>query len=496
MIKNDLPGLSTLFFLTLLLFFGCSLAAQSDTGRPPNLLIILIDDLGYGDLASYGHPIVKTPNIDQLAAEGVKFTQYYAPAPLCSPSRAGLLTGRTPYRTGVRSWIPDGQDVHIGKNEITIAHLLGQRGYATAVMGKLHLNGGAQMASHPQAADLGFDHSFVIPGGWAKNRKVETKPADGSLRQGKIYPDNYWRNGQPVGETGKYSGELVADEVIGWLDTLREDKPFFLYVPFSEVHTPVASPQQYRDLYNDYLSNFAREQPDLYHWDWVNQPYRGPGEYYANISFMDAQVGRIIDKLRATQQLDNTIVVFTSDNGPVTREARKPWELNMAGETGGLRGRKDNLLEGGIRVPAIVRFPQLIEPGQVAHTPVYGLDWLPTLAEMMHFALPADRAIDGQSIVNTLAGGTIDRKNPMVWTIDMPGEDDPVNEWAIRDGDWKLILDQAEQPKFLFNIASDPYEVVNLLGKQQEVLEALLEKFQARKNSIEQDAVMAARKGR
>lgn len=307
MIKNDLPGLSTLFFLTLLLFSGYSLAAQSDTGRPPNLLIILIDDLGYGDLASYGHPIVQTPNIDQLAAEGVKLTQYYAPAPLCSPSRAGLLTGRTPYRTGVRSWIPDGQDVHIGENEITIAHLLGQQEYATAVMGKLHLNGGAQMASHPQAADLGFDHSFVIPGGWAKNRKVETRPADGT---------------------------------------------------------------------------------------------------------------------------------------------------------------------------------------------VFGLDWLPALAEMMHFAVPADRVIDGQSMVNTLTGGEIDRVNPMVWTIDMPGEDDPVNEWAIRDGDWKLILDQGEQPEFLFNIASDPYEVVNLLGKQQEVLAALLEKFQACKTSIEQDGILAARNGR
>lgn len=485
--RSHLLRIGILFIVTQCCFFSCEPAAPGKADGPPNLLLILIDDLGYGDLASYGHPIVQTPNVDRLAAEGIKFTQYYAPAPLCSPSRAGLLTGRTPYRTGVRSWIPDGQDVHIGANEITIAHLLRQQGYATAVMGKLHLNGGAQMAGQPQAADLGFDYSFVIPGGWAKNRKVETRPADGSLRQGKLYPDNFWRNGVPVGETNNYSGALVVEEAMQWLDNLPGAKPFFLYLPFSEVHTPIASPPQYLELYDDFRTDFARQNPELYHWDWVNQPYRGQGEYYANISFMDAQVGRVIDKLKAMNVLDNTIVIFTSDNGPVTREARKPWELNMAGETGGLRGRKDNLLEGGIRVPAIVRFPPLVAAEQVTNVAVSGLDWLPTLAELMDFAVPADRVIDGESVVRTLTGESIKREKPMVWTIDMQGEDDPVNEWAIRDGDWKLILDQGEQPKFLFDVANDPYEVVNLLGKREEVLAALLEQFQRSKKSIEQD---------
>jgi arylsulfatase A-like enzyme len=350
--------------LTMLVATACKQDVREGPKGPPNLLLILVGDLGYGDLAAYGHPIVKTPNIDKLVQEGIKYTQYYAPSPLCSPSRAGLLTGRTPYRTGIRSWIPAGADVHLGKKEITFANLLKEKGYETAIMGKLHLNGGAEMSDHPQARDMGFDYSFVIPGGWAQNKQVETKPADGSLRRGKIYPDNFWRNGKPVGETEKFSGELVSDEVTSWLEVEHEvGDPFFLYVAFSEVHTPIASPKQYLDQYADYISDFAKENPDLYHWDWGNQPYRGPGEYYANISFLDAQVGEIMDKLEAMGELDNTIVLFTSDNGPVTRESRKPWELNMAGETGGLRGRKDNLLEGGIRVPAIVRYPDMIEAG-------------------------------------------------------------------------------------------------------------------------------------
>ena len=459
----------------------------------PNLVLIYVDDLGYGDLGVYGHPVVKTPNIDQLATQGVRFTQFYAPAPLCSPSRAGMLTGRTPYRTGIRSWIPDGQDVHLGENEITIANLLRDKGYATAVMGKLHLNGGAEMEDHPQADDMGFDYSFIITGGWAKNARTEAVTSDGSLRRGPMFPDNFWRNGEAVGETTKFSAELVSDEAIRWLEQLDNDQPFFLYLPYSEVHTPVASPQRHLDSYSEFITDSAREYNDVFHWDWKGLPWRGSGEYYANISFLDEQAGRVIDKLEAMGISDQTIVIFTSDNGPVTRETRKPWEIAMAGETGGLRGRKDNLFEGGIRVPAIMRFPAQIERGSVTDAPVHGLDLLPTLAEIMGFEAPADRELDGQSITALLRGDSINRSKPLFWTIDMPGQDDPVNEWAIRDGDWKLILDRDEQPRFLFNIAADPYELYNLMSSEKEVLAGLMVKFNNYRENIERDATSLAR---
>ena len=491
MIRRIREKPATLFCLILLgLTFNPAFASQ------PNLVIFYVDDLGYGDLGSYGHQIVTTPNIDRLAKEGVKFTQYYAPAPLCSPSRAGLLTGRTPYRTGVRSWIPDGQNIHLGENEITLAHLLKEKGYTTAVMGKLHLNGGAHMQDHPQAADMGFDHSFIIPGGWAKNEKLETIPADGDDRRGKLYPDNYWRNGKPVGTTNKFSAELVADEVISWLNRQKSDSPFFLYIPFSEVHTPIASPPEYLDQYSQYITSEGKSEPDLYHWEWVDRPYRGQGEYYANISFLDAQVGRVVEKIKSMQQLDNTIIFFASDNGPVTRETRKPWELNMAGETGGLRGRKDNLLEGGIRVPGILKYGAKFGSGIEVNQVVTGLDILPTLAQLMNFEVPSDREIDGQSILPILSGDEFNRTRPLIWSIDMPGQDDPVNEWAVRIGDWKMILDREEKPKFLFNIERDPYEMFNKVDKpeQKTVQAELLKAFYSYRHSIDNDSVKSLRK--
>jgi len=472
------------------LIMAFSLTAQ---GSQPNLVIFYVDDLGYGDLGAYGHLIVKTPNIDQLATDGIKYLQYYAPAPLCSPSRAAMLTGRTPYRTGVRSWISPGQDLHIGENEITIAHLLQAKGYKTAVMGKLHLNGGAEMENQPQTDDMGFDYSFIIPGGWVKNAKIAAPATGSKLRSGIMYPDNYWRNGKPVGETSKFSGELVSDEVIHWLNQLDGENPFFLYIPYSEVHTPVASPDRYLEMYSDYISDSAKQTRDVYYFDRKNLPYRGSGEYYANISFLDEQVGRVIRKLEEMGKSDETIIIFTSDNGPVTREYRKPWELGIAGETAGLRGRKDNLLEGGIRVPAIIKYPPLIAPGQVSKVPVHGVDLLPTLAELLDFEPPSDRELDGQSIVATFRGGEIERNRPLIWTIDMPGEDDPVNEWAIRDGDWKLILDRDEKPKFLFNIADDPYELYNRLDQDDEILASLIKQFVKYRENIENDSINKAR---
>jgi arylsulfatase A-like enzyme len=242
---------------------------------------------------------------------------------------------------------------------------------------------------------------------------VEAPTIDGSPRRGKIYPDNYWRNGEPVGETHKFSAELVSDEVIRWLEQIDQERPFFIYIPYSEVHVPIASPQRFIDQYSEFISDHARNNPDIFHFDFKNQPYRGSGEYYANISFLDEQMGRVLEKLEAMGKTENTIVIFSSDNGPVSKESRKPWELSMAGETHGLRGRKDNLFEGGIRVPAIIRYPSSIKGGQVSDQPVHGLDILPTLSDLLDFELPADREIDGQSIAVTFQGNSLNRRKPL-----------------------------------------------------------------------------------
>ena len=459
--------------------------------KHPNLVIILADDLGYGDLGAYGHQIVKTPNIDKLAQEGVKFTNYYAPAPLCSPSRAGLLTGRMPFRTGIRSWIPEGKNVALGRNELTIANLLKQQGYDTAIMGKLHLNAGGDRTDQPQAKDMGFDYRLVNTAGFVSDSTLDN--AKERPRYGMVYPTGFTRNEKPIGRAKTFSGELVSSEVVNWLDKKKDNNPFFLYVAFTEVHSPLASPKKYLDMYAPYISAYAKQHPDLFYGDWADKPWRGAGEYYANISYMDAQVGKVLDKIKAMGEEDNTIVIFTSDNGPVTREARKVYELNLAGETDGLRGRKDNLWEGGIRVPAIIKYGHHIPQGMVSETPMSGLDWMPTLAQMMNFPLPKDRTYDGQSIVPVLEKQAFKREKPLIFGIDMPFQDDPTDEWAIRDGDWKMIIDREGKAKYLYNLKQDRAETLNQIGKQPEIEQRMFAEFLKYKNDIDNDSLMKAR---
>ena len=459
--------------------------------KHPNLVIILADDLGYGDLGAYGHQIVKTPNIDKLAQEGVKFTDYYAPAPLCSPSRAGLLTGRMPFRTGIRSWIPEGKNVDLGRNELTIANLLKQQGYDTAIMGKLHLNAGGDRTDQPQAKDMGFDYRLVNTAGFVSDSTLDN--AKERPRYGMVYPTGFTRNEKPIGRAKTFSGELVSSEVVNWLDKKKDNNPFFLYVAFTEVHSPLASPKKYLDMYAPYISAYAKQHPDLFYGDWADKPWRGAGEYYANISYMDAQVGKVLDKIKAMGEEDNTIVIFTSDNGPVTREARKVYELNLAGETDGLRGRKDNLWEGGISVPAIIKYGHHIPQGMVSETPMSGLDWMPTLAQMMNFPLPKDRTYDGQSIVPVLEKQAFKREKPLIFGIDMPFQDDPTDEWAIRDGDWKMIIDREGKAKYLYNLKQDRAETLNQIGKQPEIEQRMFAEFLKYKNDIDNDSLMKAR---
>ncbi|EOI1392779.1 sulfatase [Klebsiella oxytoca] len=459
--------------------------------KHPNLVIILADDLGYGDQGAYGHQIVKTPNIDKLAQEGVKFTDYYAPAPLCSPSRAGLLTGRMPFRTGIRSWIPEGKNVALGRNELTIANLLKQQGYDTAIMGKLHLNAGGDRTDQPQAKDMGFDYRLVNTAGFVSDSTLDN--AKERPRYGMVYPTGFTRNEKPIGRAKTFSGELVSSEVVNWLDKKKDNNPFFLYVAFTEVHSPLASPKKYLDMYAPYISAYAKQHPDLFYGDWADKPWRGAGEYYANISYMDAQVGKVLDKIKAMGEEDNTIVIFTSDNGPVTREARKVYELNLAGETDGLRGRKDNLWEGGIRVPAIIKYGHHIPQGMVSETPMSGLDWMPTLAQMMNFPLPKDRTYDGQSIVPVLEKQAFKREKPLIFGIDMPFQDDPTDEWAIRDGDWKMIIDREGKAKYLYNLKQDRAETLNQIGKQPEIEQRMFAEFLKYKNDIDNDSLMKAR---
>lgn len=431
--------------ITLWLLLFTSLATHA--AGQPNIVLIYVDDLGYGDLGSYGHPVLRTPNIDSLANDGLRLTNYYAPSALCSPSRAGLLTGRHPYRTGIKSWIPEDSGVYLRDAEITLAEVLREAGYATAHIGKWHLNSDLGSQTEPQPTDQGFDYyyghnAFQLP----NNHN----------------PTNIFRNKTALPMQEGYTADLYADEAIKWLGKRDENSPFFLYLSMAEPHTSFANPPEYNRLYEQFsagevvpIPNGLKEPPKE-----MLIP-RGPGEYYANITYMDAQLGRVLDWLRENNLEQNTIVVFSSDNGPVTSNWINWWEVNAYGSTGGYRGRKHYLYEGGLKVPTIIRFPGVAESGSASDATVIGMDLFVTLAKIGGGKVPDDRAIDGIDIQPVFRGDDLPPRS-LFWALDSVSE----LEFAVQKGSWKLLLDRDREPRELYNLSDDPLEFFNLMSKE------------------------------
>ena len=442
--------------LLVLMVIVASLPSHAD-GRPsrPNVVLMYVDDLGYGDLASYGHPVIKTPNIDRLASQGLRMTAFYAPSPLCSPSRASLLTGRTPYRTGIQTWIPQNTNTYLSEKEITIAAALKKTGYQTAIVGKWHLNGGLDRTDQAQPNDHGFDHSYVL----------HAFPLPHQHN-----PTNFYANGKPIGEVKGFTAEIVVDQSMQWLETLDSEAPFFLYMPFVEPHATIHSPDKFLEQYAQYtdgkpipVENGQPTYPE-------GLKARGPGEYYANVTHLDNQVGRFLEYLDKTGMAENTIVLFLSDNGPVTVDWRAWWEINLYGDTGGYRGRKADLYEGGIRVPGIIRYPELIKPGTVSDQPVNGYDVFPTLLSILDIPIPQDRAIDGTDISPIFRGDALNREQPLFWAF--PAARGAPN-YVVQRGKWKLLANSEQKPLALFNLETDRFELNNLVKKELDIVEQL-----------------------
>lgn len=452
------------FSVILLLALGTSLQA----GERPNILLVYVDDLGFGDLGSYGHPVIQTPNIDALAESGLRFTSNYSPSALCSPSRAGLLTGRTPYRTGIKSWIPEDSAVFLRDEEVTLAEVLKEAGYSTAHIGKWHLNSDLGSDTEPQPTEQGFDYYY--------GHNAFQLPHNHN-------PTNIFRGKTALPMQEGYTADLYADEAIGWLQNRDPDKPFFMYLSMAEPHTSFANPPDYNAMYADFtqgdvvpIPNGLAEPPTE-----MLIP-RGPGEYYANISYMDAQVGRVFDWLRDNDLFDNTVVVFSSDNGPVTANWINWWEVNAHGDSGGFRGRKHYLYEGGIRVPAIIRYPGVVEAGSVSDQPVIGMDWFVTLAKLGGGRVPTDRDIDGIDIAPVFSGEELPERS-LFWALNAASE----LEFAVRKGRWKLLLDKQQQPAELYDLEEDPLEFFNLIKNKPPELATLLAAFAAHMDAIDSD---------
>jgi len=386
----------------LFLVLAAAYAAQADAAGKPNILLVLCDDLGYGDLACFGDKTLQTPNLDKLAAEGLRLTSCYAAHGNCSPSRTALMTGRTPTRVGVRNWIAQDSPVHVRRSEVTIATLLQRAGYTTCHSGKWHMNGEFNQPTQPQPGDHGFDHWFSTQNNALPNHRN---------------PNNFARNGADVGRLEGYSAHLVVDEALRWLATRDQARPFFLYVCFHEPHEPIASDPKYTGLYPSADPSYSA--------------------HHGNITQMDDAFGRLMGALDERGLRENTFVIFTSDNGPAVTP------MHPHGSAAPLRDKKGSLYEGGIRVPGIVRWPGKTKPGSTSDEPVCGVDFLPTACALAGVEPPHDRTLDGASFLPALEGKPVTRTTPLYWHFNRATSEPKV---AMRVGDWKILATLDKQP--------------------------------------------------
>lgn len=440
----------------IVLFFLCfSSVAKAqilEEKKSPNFIIIFTDDQGYGDLGTFGGEHVLTPNIDRMATEGMKLTSFYVAAPVCSPSRAALMTGCYPKRinmaTGSKFGVllaADSKGLH--PNEITIAEVLKTKGYATGIIGKWHLGDQPDFLPTKQ----GFDEFYGLPYShdihpFHPNKKKYNFPALPLLKDETVIELNPDAN---------YLTQRITDKAVNFIER-HKDEPFFLYVPHPLPHKPLyASPDFMKGVSSDIKTKLAKENGN------VNYNVRDK-IYPQAINEIDASVGKILASLKANGLDKNTLVIFTSDNGP---------SRNGLGSTGPFRGKKGDTYEGGMREPAVVWWPGNIPAGTVSDQILTTMDLLPTFAKLANAEIPNDRIIDGKNIWAVLSGKQEGNKAIHEQFYYYKGN----QLEAVRSGNWKYRK-QGEK-KILYNLKTDMGEVVNLASKYPEIVEKLDQYF-------------------
>ena len=428
----------------------------------PNFIIFLTDDQGYGDLSCMGATDFSTPNLDQMAESGVRFTDWYSNSPVCSPSRASLLTGRYPGNAGVRAILQGHRTATGLPTEVpTIASALKKIGYYTAMSGKWHL--GLAEGSRPH--DHGFTDWFGFMAGcidyyshiyyWEMNR------------DGKSQYHDLWENGKGIRRNGEYFTELITEYAIKYIRrSLELDKPFFLYIPYNAPHYPMHAPEKYLERF-----------PNL---KWDRQIMA------AMLSAMDDSVGKIIDELKKHDLYDNTITFFQSDNGP-SRESRNWLDGNLdpyyGGSTGKLKGHKFSLFEGGIRSPAIINWPKNIPSGQVINEPGVAMDIFPTFLTAAGVDLN-QYELDGKNILPMVIEGEKSSHDGLFWEMN--------EQTAVRKDKWKLVLNghlvedvPSEDNVHLSDLENDMAESINLKEKYPQITKELKKIAQDWRTGIE-----------
>ena len=388
----------------------------------PNILTILGDDHGYGDISAHRGPYIQTPNIDRIAENGMRLTQFYANSSVCSPSRAALMTGRYPDRVGVPGVIrtyPESNWGYFSRDAITLPSMLKQKDYHTSIVGKWHL--GLEPENHP--CKRGFDHFHGFLGDMMDDYYTHLR-----------HDQNYMRKDLEVIDPRGHATDLFTEWAI---DVIRghvhSSQPFFLYLAYNAPHTPIQPPE-------DWIERVRQREPDA-------SPERV--KYIALVEHMDAGIGRVLDALEQTGQLANTLVIYTSDNGG---------QLNVGATNGDLKGGKGQMYEGGIRVPTCAMWPDGIEKGHVCDNVAMLMDLFPTACEIA--GVSVNHEIEGLSILPTLRGENQNFSDRVMYWVRKDGGHAflGLNQHAIRRGDIKLLHNSPFEPLELYDLGNDPQE--------------------------------------
>jgi len=441
---------------------GLALAAQPKL----NVIQILVDDMGYADLRCYGGPI-PTPNIDRIATEGIRFTQGYVAAPICSPSRVGITTGQCPSRHRIYSYLDTrarhrelGMADYLDSKAPSVARAFQQAGYATGHFGKWHMGGGRDVGDAPLPAAYGFDESLTSFEGLGDRVLPPGRLSELSEKLGR---------GNIIHAPQADLTEIYVERALQFLHRARgANKPFYVHLWLNDVHDPFNPKPELLKKYERFSSNQYLQQ------------------YYATIDEMDRQIGRLVSALD-----QNTLVVLLSDNGPTAWPRYYKEQLDPPGSTGGHRGRKWSLYEGGVRIPFMLRLPGRIPAGIVDEsTVVSSLDLFPTCCRMA--GIPAPKvAFDGEDMSDAIAGKARQRRSDLFWdygrdaTYLRPGlKQDASPNLAVRSGKWKALMNADGSSMELYDMERSPKEDRNLASEQPEVAKTMRSRLLAWRRSL------------